>query len=464
MLLNLINKKEKQVKEFNMGDKIGYALGDVGCGTFFQFVTTYLMVFYTDVLGISAAAVGTLFIVARIWDAINDPIMGVIVDKTGTSEYGKFRPYLIRFGIPMLLVGILVFTKIPGLPENMKLPYAYITYILFGMLYTAVNIPYGSLSSVMTRNPEERTALSTFRSIGGMISGIIVMLFVPGLIYKDNVATANGFLKCAILFAIICSICFVYTFRLTRERIVTEKNSENKSNVKNSLKTLLKNRAFVGISLSSFAMCASMFITIGLNAYLFKEYFKNTNLIAVSGMASMLPALIVLPFIGKLVKKFGKKEVACAGTLLSALVYGFLFISPITNPYVYIGFTMTAGIGNGIVSALTWALIADAIDYQEYISGERNEGTVYSTYSLFRKLSQAISGGIGGFALGLLGYEAGAVQQAESVGVGIKNIICGTNFVGLTISLLSLMFIFNLSKKKVEEVNETLNNRKVNVV
>ena len=463
MLLDLISKKEKQVKDFNMGDKIGYTLGEVGCGTFFQLVTTYLMVFYTDVLGVSAAAVGTLFIVARIWDAINDPIMGIIVDKTGSGKHGKFRPYLVMFGIPLVLVGILAFTKLPGLPESMKLPYAYVTYIAFGMLYTAVNIPYGSLSSVMTRNPDERTALSNFRNIGSMVSGILVMVLVPSLIYKDNVANASGFIKCAVIFAVLSGLCFIASFRLTRERIVSQTNTENKVSIGKSLLTLFKNRAFIGISIASFATCGAMWLGSSLNAYLYKEYFHNTNLIGVAGIATMIPMLIVMPFIGVLVKKFGKKEISVVGTILAMIVYGILFILPITNPYIYIGLTMVAGLGTGVVSALTWALIADAIDYQEYLTGERNEGTVYSTYSLFRKLAQALSGGAGAFALGLLGYEAGVAVQAEAVGVGVKNVICGANFIGLGLSAIVLIFIFNLSKKKIDEVKKTLDERRVKV-
>lgn len=456
-LLNVIEKKKDKVKEFGMGDKIGYALGDVGCGAFFQFVATYLMLFYTDVLGISAVAVGTLFIVARVWDAINDPIMGIIVDRNKHTEHGRFRPYIILFGIPMALVGILAFTKIPGLSEGMKLPYAYVTYILFGMLYTAVNIPYGSLSSVMTTDPVQRTSLSTFRNIGSVISGVIVMVLVPKLIFNsENAVTANGFLKCAIIFAIICSICFVLTFKLTTERVSYNTSSKKKAGIGATVKTLFKNRAFIGITLASFAMITSMFIGTSLNAYLFKEYFKSANLIGVAGLAGMLPMILVLPFIGILVKRFGKKEVSVAGTALAMGVYGILFVMPISNPYLYIGLTMVAGLGTGIVNAVTWALIADAIDYQEYISGERNEGTVYSAYSLFRKLAQAISGGVGAFALGMLGYQGGAAEQVEAVGIGIKNIICGANFVGLGLSLLALIFIFNLSKKRLEEVNKQL--------
>ena len=464
-ILNIIDRKESKTKEFNMGDKIGYALGDLGCGAFFLFVSSYLMLFYTDVLGISAAAVGTLFIVARVWDAVNDPIMGVIVDKNTHTEHGKFRPYIVKYGIPMTLVGVLTFTAIPGLPDNMKLPYAYVTYIAFGMLYTAVNIPYGSLASVMTSDSNERTALSTFRNLGTIFANLLVMLLVPKIIFTNEQVTAAGFIKCAIIFAIISSISYMLTFRLTTERVVHKSNNTNgkKAGMLSTLKTLAKNRAFVGITLASFTMIAAMFIGSSLNAYLFKEYFNNAKLVSLAGLATIIPMFLVIPFVGKIVSVFGKKEAAVGGTAFSMIIYFILFISPIKNPYVYIGLTMLAGLGTGLVNTLIWALVGDAIDYQEYLSGERNEGTVYSSYSLCRKLAQAISGGVGGFALSFLGYQSGAAVQAESVGVGIKNIICGANFIGLALTFLAFLFVYNLSKKRLTEVNEELAKARVAV-
>lgn len=457
-ILNIIDRKESKTKEFNMGDKIGYALGDLGCGAFFLFVSSYLMLFYTDVLGISAAAVGTLFIVARVWDAVNDPIMGVIVDKNTHTGHGKFRPYIVKYGIPMTIVGVLTFTAIPGLPDNMKLPYAYVTYIAFGMLYTAVNIPYGSLASVMTSDSNERTALSTFRNLGTIFANLLVMLLVPKIIFTNEQVTAAGFIKCAIIFAIISSISYMLTFRLTTERVVHKSNNTNgkKAGMLSTLKTLAKNRAFVGITLASFTMIAAMFIGSSLNAYLFKEYFNNAKLVSLAGLATIIPMFLVIPFVGKIVSVFGKKEAAAGGTAFSMIIYFILFISPIKNPYVYIGLTMLAGLGTGLVNTLIWALVGDAIDYQEYLSGERNEGTVYSSYSLCRKLAQAISGGVGGFALSFLGYQSGAAVQAESVGVGIKNIICGANAIGLALTFVAFLFVYNLSKKRLAEVNEEL--------
>ena len=444
-----------------MGDKIGYALGDFGCAAFFAFVSSYLMVFYTDVLGISAAAVGTLFIVARIWDAINDPIMGALVDKVGTSKHGKFRPYVVKFGLPMVVVGILAFTAIPSLPESMKLPYAYVTYILFGMLYTAVNIPYGSLASVMSNDPDERTSLSTFRNIGSIGANLLVMLIVPKVIFNaQGAVTAEGFMTCAVVLAVISSISFFLNFRLTRERIIHKVN-KNKKNIGQTLKGLVKNRAFIGVALASFTMMAGMLTVSALNVFLFKDYFKAPKLTALGGMIGMLASFVIIPFAGVIVKKLGKKETSVLGALISSVTYvGMLFIPNLTAP-VYIVLSFVAGLGTGLINTIIWALVGDAIDYQEYITGERNEGTVYSSYSLARKLAQAISGGIGGFALSILGYESGVVEQSASVGVGIKNIAIGGAAIGYILTALILIFVYNLSKKKVAEMNKVLEERRV---
>ena len=244
-VLDLLEKKDNKDRAFSIQDKIGYMFGDFGCATFFAFVSSYLMVFYTDVLGITAAAVGTLFVFARIWDAINDPIMGVLVDKKGTTRHGKFRPYIVTFGFPMVIIGLLAFTFIPGLPENMKLPYAYVTYILFGMLYTAVNIPYGSLASVMTTDPNERTSLSTFRNIGSLGANLLVMVMVPKIIFNaQGGVTAEGFITCGVILAIISLVSFLLTFRFTSERIIHQQSTKQSASIGSTLKILLKNRAF----------------------------------------------------------------------------------------------------------------------------------------------------------------------------------------------------------------------------
>lgn len=329
------------------------------------------------------------------------------------------------------------------------------------MLYTAVNIPYGSLASVMSNDPNERTALSTFRNIGSMGANLLVMFFVPKTIFNaQGAVTAEGFMTCAVVLAIISSISFLLNFRLTRERIVHQA-SKSKKNMGETLKGLVKNRAFMGVALASFAMMVGMLTVNTLNVYLFKDYFKAPNLTAFGGMVGMLASFVVIPFAGTIVKKIGKKETAVLGAIIPTVIYvGMLFIPNLTA-LLYIILSFVAGLGSGLINTIIWALVGDAIDYQEYITGERNEGTVYSSYSLARKLAQAISGGIGGFTLSILGYQSGSVEQSASVGLGIKNIAIGGAAIGYVATALILVFIYNLSKKKVEEMNKELEERRL---
>ena len=212
-----------------MQDKVGYMLGDVGSCLLFNFIGSYLLVFYTDVFGISAAAVGTLMVVSRVWDAINDPMMGVIVDKRKRSKDGKFRPYLKYMGIPLGIFTILTFLVIPNISHGMKLAYAYVTYIGFGMAYTAINIPYGSLASVMTNDPVQRTELSTWRNLSGIFAMIPLMILTPKLVFDGSGAvSAKGFVIAAVLYAIIANIGFRLCYNMTTERIVNEVKEDGK--------------------------------------------------------------------------------------------------------------------------------------------------------------------------------------------------------------------------------------------
>lgn len=446
--------EKDRVKPFGMQDKIGYMLGDLGNDMFFQFISGYLMLFYTDVLGITAGAVGTMLIIARIWDAINDPMMGTFIDRRPAGKNGKFRPYLIYAALPVTCMGFLVFTKIPGIPENMKLVYAYVTYIGFGMCYTAYNIPYGSLASVMTNDPVERTSLSTFRSIGAMVAGIIIMLIVPKLIFVDGVASASGFMKAAAIFVILSNICYFAAFKLTTERVKHEVNTnKEKTSIVDTLKTLLKNRALVGIMLATFGMMVSQFGAQALTPYLYKDYFAQPELISLASGVGMVSSFIILPFLTPLVAKFGKKELACGTMVIAILAYLALFLIPTKNAYVFMAINFVASVGIGFFNVLIWALVGDAIDYQAYLSGKREEGIVYASYSLVRKLGQAIAGGVGGFALTFIGYKAGAATQTAEVALGIKNVITILPVLSTVLAFLAMTFIYNLSKSKLVEIN-----------
>ena len=458
-----LEKKSPVGKPFGTGDKVGYMLGDFGNSLLFNFIGSYLLVFYTDAFGISAAAVGTLMIVSRVWDAINDPIMGVIVDKRKPGRNGKFRPYLKYMGVPLGIFTILTFLVIPNISEGMKLPYAYVTYIGFGMAYTAINIPYGSLASVMTTDPVERTSLSTWRNLGVTFSMILLMLVTPKLIFDASGAiSAKGFVIAAVLYAIVANICYQLSYKMTTERVVhdTKENDGPKVGLMETIKTLAKNRALIGLILGSLGTLTAVFLPSSLNAYLFKDYFQVPGLLSIAGMVGMVGTFVCLPITTKLVAKFGKKNVVTYSTVISIVCYAVLVFLPSKNPYIYLVLTTISGIGTGLYNMIIWAVVGDVIDYQEYLSGKREEGTVYAAYSLARKLVQAIVGSIGGFALAAIGYQSGVATQTAEVAESIRMIITAVPFGALIFGFVVMKFVYNLSNKKIEEIEDELERRR----
>lgn len=454
--------ESSKVKPFGMQDKVGYMLGDVGSCLLFNFIGSYLLVFYTDVFGISAAAVGTLMAVSRVWDAINDPMMGVIVDKRKRTKDGKFRPYLKYMGIPLGIFTILTFLVIPNMPQGMKLPYAYITYIGFGMAYTAINIPYGSLASVMTNDSVQRTELSTWRNISSIFAMIPLMVLTPKLVFDASGAVSpKGFLIAAVLYVIIANIGYRLCYKMTTERIINEvKEDAPKASLGETLKTLGKNKALIGLILSSLGTLTAMFLPNALNAYLFKDYFQAPGLLSLAGLLPMVGTFLAIPVTGKLVAKFGKKNIAIYSGIVSIAAYVVLVLFPTKNPMLYIALITVSGFGTALYGMIVWALVGDVIDYQEYLSGKREEGIVYATYSLSRKLVQAIVGSIGGFALAAIGYQSGAATQAPEVAESIRTIITVVPLIGFIFGTVCLKFVYNLSNKTLNEVNEELERRR----
>ena len=458
------NSSQKTIKPFGMQDKFGYMLGDFGNSLLFNFIGSYLLVFYTDAFGISAAAVGTLMAISRVWDAINDPMMGVFVDKRKPGKNGKFRPYLRFMGIPLGIFTILTFLVIPNISHGMKLAYAYVTYIGFGMAYTAINIPYGSLASVMTNDPVERTQLSTWRNLSATFSMILLMVLTPKLVFNaSGDVSAKGFLIAAVLYAIIANIAYRACYKMTTERVTVEvKEDAPKVSLGVTIKTLLKNRALIGLILSSLGTLTAMFIPNSLNAYLFKDYFGAPGLLSIAGLLPMVGTFAALPFSSKLVAKFGKKNVAAYSGIISIICYVILVFFPSKNPMMYLVLTTVSGLGIALYNMMVWALVADVVDYQEYLSGQREEGTVYAAYSLARKLVQAIVGSIGGFALAAIGYKSGASVQTPQVAESIRTLVTVIPLVGFIFGTISMKFVYNLGNKKLKEVNEELERRRAN--
>ncbi|MBI6101160.1 MFS transporter [Clostridium perfringens] len=444
------------MRDFSMKDKIGYTLGDLGCCCTEQFRAMFLTVFYTLVLKINPIHVGTILLITKIWDAINDPIIGAIIDARRAKPGKKFIPWMRAFSIPCAILMCIGFLNVSNLDYGFKLAYVLITYVLYESMYTCVNVPFGSLSSVMTDDTNHRTDLSRYRSLGGTIFMTVIVIVGPLFLYKDNQPVASNFLLLAIICACISVFCIQVTCVWCKERVEIPDVEREKINYFQVLKNISKNRALLGIIVASLVGMIAASVVNGLNTYLFKDYFGNVKLMSISGMLSTLYAIIT--FIGTkfVANKFGKKEWCMYGAGFAAIVYGVLFFFPIKNPIVFIAINGICYIGASGFQILIWAMVNDSIDYQELKTGTRNESIVYSTYSFFRKIAAALSASLSSFILAFIGYNVNAATQTPEVISNLWKSYTGIYSLGYVIAILSLFFIYPLTKKKTEEMLKEL--------
>lgn len=457
----VIKKMSQKTHPFGLRDKIGYACGDFANDFTFTFASNYLMIFYTDVFGISAALVGTMFLVARIIDAFTDVGMGKLVDTLPPTKEGRFRPWLKRMAIPMFIISSLMyFYPAAHFSYTIKVLYMFITYIIWGSVcYTSLNIPYGSMASVISEDPGERTSLSSFRTIGSMIASITVTIIAPLLLFKESggvqVSIPSRFTMAGMAFGGIAMVAYFLCYHFSTERIVVSNKKSKKSKGFFALvKALLNNRALIAIIVACLTMLFCQIMSTSMNIYLFAEYFNSSKLMAVTSLAGYLPMLLMAPFARKLTERFGKKECSIVGVAVASIFYGLLFVIHTTNVWLYIILMLIASIGMGFFNTVIWAFITDIIDYQEVKTGDRDDGTVYAIYSFSRKLGQALAGGLGGFALSFVGYVSSAqqdVHQSQATLNGIYNINTGAPAIGYLIVLLILIFAYPLGKKEVEK-------------
>ncbi len=460
-------EEKMQTHGLKFKDKIGYALGDMGGLLSFALIAAFLNMFYTDVLHISAGKIAVLMIVARVWDALNDPMWGAFIDSRKPTKYGRFRPYIIWASFPMALGAFIMFFKVPGLSENQYLIYAYITYIFYGMMYTGVNIPYGSLASVITDDEIERSSLSMWRSIGAGVGGLPAQILLPLLVYS-TVANADGTnakvldptkLSVAVgCLSVLSIIIFVLHFKLTKERVqLPPAQKQSDFNVLQTVKILAKNKPFIVLCVVSMLLICFQMYTQTVYNYLFKNYFEKPNLYSIVTVCTYLPMAMFLPFMGKLIKKFGKKEICAAGLGFAAVINVIMYLVGFTpasaNPYVFLALTFLSGAGQTFLVLEVWALVMDVIDYQEFLSGRREEGTSYSFYSFTRKLGQTIAGAGAAAILGWIGYNGELAVQPAEVLPKLYNIATLIPAAILVIMFVLITFFYKLSKKELEKLH-----------
>ena len=447
-----------QLRPFGGRDKVGYMLGNVANDFTFIFASLYLQVFYTDVLGINAGLVGTMFLISRIVDAFTDTLMGRICDKSKATKNGKFKPWLLRACGPVALASFLMYqTFITDAPMTARVIYMFVTYLLWGSVcYTAINIPYGSMASVMSNEPDHRAALSTFRGVGSMIPQILGGVVVPMFLYTTmadgtKVANAAAFPVVALITALLAVACYIACYFMCTERVKVTDESKSVS-FKDTVKALAGNRALIGIALVFICYLGAQMLNQTINNYIFKDYFGNTMGLSVMNAAGFAPALILAPCAVPLARKFGKKELGIFASIMGTVAFGALFLMRTSNMWLYTIINIVGLLGFGLFNLIIWAFVSDVIDDQEVRTGTREDGTIYAVCSFSRKLGQAIASALGGWSLGWIGYVEGSLTgQSEAVRNGIYNIATLVPMLLYLAVGVCLFVIYPLSKKKVAE-------------
>lgn len=447
-------------------EKLAYGLGDFASSMFWKLFSMFLLFFYTDVFGISAAAVGTMFLVTRVWDAANDPIMGIISDRTST-RWGKFRPFLLWVAVPFGLMGLLTFTT-PDFSDTGKLIYAYVTYTLMMMVYTAINVPYGSLMGVMSVNGDQRTSLASWRFIGAFSGGLFVTATANSLVeyFSEGRSEAIGFQYTVAIYAVVAAVLFILVFLGTKERVIPEK--EKSGSMKEDLKDLMNNRPWfimLGANISTL-----IFISMRDGSILF--YFKyivgsqvvnlfgtsyewSSNALSSAYMSIWLATNIIGVIIAKpLSARFGKKNTFILSSLTSAAFSILFFFVSADQIFAIYGLNILLGISSGIVLPLGWSMYADIADYSEWKTGRRATGLVFSSGSMSQKFGWTIGGALSGWMLSAFGFEPN-VEQTETAILGIRLMISIIAGLGAFMAFLFIRY-YKLDEEMMSKVEEGL--------
>lgn len=455
--------------KLSVKEKVGYGLGDTASNIYFQTFLLFLLYFYTDVFGIPAAAAGTMFLVTRIWDAVNDPIMGMIADRTDT-RWGKFRPYLVVLALPFCVVGIATFTT-PDLGPTGKLIYAYVTYSLLMMVYTAVNVPYSALMGVITPNSMERTELSSYRFVAAFLGGLIVQGTAIAFVeYFGKGNEAVGWQWTMGLLSGLAAILFIVTFATTKERVVPLE--EQRSNSRQDLKDLFSNAPWLMIAGATVFQLMFIVIRNSSIAYYFKYYVLNqqlnlfgysidlsievfTSSFLVSGSIFNILGVILTKWMAQ---RFDKKNTYAVSLALTAVLSVlFYWVQPQNVVLIYV-FNIVLSFFWGPVSVLQWAIYTDAADYSEWKNGRRATGLVMSASLFALKLGLTLGGSVVGWMLGYYGFVANQAQSPETL-QGIRMLMsiypAIAGFAGA-----AFMMFYPLNNKKMVEIEQDLTARR----
>lgn len=456
-------------RKFGMLDKVAYAAGDFGCNMSFALKGT-LTLFWTQYMGMNQIVMAALLLLVQIWDAINDPLIGAVVDADQHHyKRNKFLTYILVGGIGLTFAGALCFIPWPGAPDLVKNILFVAGYIIWDAFYTVANVPYGSMLSLISNDAAERAQLSTFRSIGAMVAGVLTGILLPMLIYDaGNNLLGNRIFIIALIMGGLGLICFLFMVHNTQIRVNTEtrlKEDTPKFNVIRAMINFMRNRPAVGATLGAVAAFIGMYGAQTAIQVTFQAYFKMAQISGIVGMLSYLGLFLFIPFVTKIVKRYGKKEGLVVGSIVTVAAYILMLILPISpdgkGVALFIVCQLIAAVGNGFGTCVGYALMADAMDYEEWKFGERNEGTTYAMHSFFRKLAQGVGPSVGLVLATWLGYNALlGPDQTTSVAENMLHLTAALYLFGAVLQFVAYVFVYNLDKKTLETMESDLEERR----
>ena len=491
-------------RKFGIMDKIAYAAGDFGCNMSFALKGT-VQTFWLVYMMMETGLLSVLLLIVQAWDAINDPLIGNIIDNDNRKyKMGKFKTYIFIGACGLLVAGAAVFLPFPNANTVVKAVLFIVGYVIWDACYTVANVPYGAMLSLVTPDNAERAQLSTWRSIGSMFGNIIPTIILPMLIwqkvtydgkgqYHTNPLTGEAYkigdpvldpltgeqfenllgervFWAALIMGVLGFVAFMFmikkiTIRVDENSVKTNEKQE-KFNVFVAFAKFMKNRPAVGATIAAMGMFLGMQSATTANTIMFATYFNNASMSGIVQMIGFAPMILFIPFIKTLVNKFGKKEASVAGTIVSIIGAGIMLVFPTienrdTALIVYLAGLVLFGIGMGIYSCISWALMGDAIDYNEWKFGTREEGTVYSLHSFFRKLAQGVGPAAVIYIMGLIGYksELGTIGQSLETSHNMCWLVAGLYMLSAVLQFVGLAVIYNLDKKTLEKMTAELAER-----
>lgn len=436
-------------------DYFGYAMGDFGCNMSFALITNYVALFYTQYIGVSLKDWAWIIIVCNIWDAVNDPMVGGIVDRCRISKKSKFAPWILIGGISLVFCTAICFLPLTNISYTGKVIYCLLSYCIWSMAYTVANVPYGAMHSAITAESDKRTNLSTFRSIGaGLATGPLMLL--PLLVFDENDnIRGDKMIWVALGCSLIGLVGFILVYTLVTERVETNQVNQ-KFNFLKVVKSFLTNRPLVAISLAS-AISIICFMSMShVNSVIFQSYFHNTDMIAVTNIIGYLPMVLIMPFVGKITRKLSKKGFVVLVNAISTVAGLIMILVPMppdktSSIVIWIIGIMFLYLSNASLNVVVWAMVVDCIDYGYRATGVKEEASTYALYSFFRKLASGAGSALSALLIAACGYvEAKGADQTFEVALKIKNMYFYVMTVGVAISYLLMKFMYNIDERKLE--------------